>query len=565
MKKRLLALILAVTMVSAMVAGCGGSGGGSGAGGGDVGAVFSEDGSTTTTSFGGEYSADNPYHLTFAYVELYQQDEAARAAVQDAMNEYTIPTYHIEVEFMPLQFAEYVNKIQLMFTGGDALDVIPVYYTNASSWIAMNGIVDMTPYMSTPEGQKIIDALGEANAWVGRMGDTLFGFPAAKESVELGGLAMRADICDELGLTEEYGLHPNNDVYDGTIYSWDVATEIFAKVKEAYPTMTPLYIQGSSADLRRYAFFDELADLFGVLNWEADHDSVTVVNEFETEEFKTAVTRLAEWFDAGYIYQDALIDQTGNAAIMQAGNTFAYPTAIKPGWCVEAEAQTGHQMYAMYFGNYIEGGYSTTNVSFFDTGIATNSEDPDMAFRFISAMYSDPTVMNIWQNGIEGVNYKVLDDGTAYFVDGEDSANYKYHMNTGWMLGNQMISYVWNDGSKTADYWDQLRHHNDWADYSPAFGFMWDSSDYANEITALQTAYEKHRAALMTGDIGGAANVDAKLKALNDDLYAAGLDKVMAAKQEQLDAWLEANGPTETPKENVDTIGSVSGGVIQAK
>ncbi len=568
-KKKILALFLAVVTAGAMIIGCGGgdsSGGnaGGGAAGGETtsGAQVSDDGSTTTTSYG-EYTADNPYHLTFAYIEMYQQDEAARAAVQDALNEYMIPNYHMEVEFMPLQYAEWNQKIQLMFTGGDALDVLPIFYNYASGWIAMNGIVDMTPYMSTEDGQKIIDALGEENAWVGRMGDVLFGFPANKESVELGGLWMRKDICDELGIAEKYGLKDNADTYEGVIYDWDVATDIFATVHEAYPNMTPLYLQGSSSQMARFAYFDDLADHFGVLDWESDHASTTVVNEYETEAYKEAVTRLAEWFDAGYIYKDALTDQQGSATMVKAGNTFAYATAIKPGFLAEAESQNGMPGYAMYFGNDIEGGYGTTNVSFFDTGIATNSQDPDMAFKFIAAMYSDPTVMNIWQNGIEGVNYQVLDDGTAYFVDGEDSANYKYHMNTGWMLGNQYISYVWNDGTKTADYWDLLKHHNDWAEYSPAFGFMWDSSAYSTEITALQNALETYRPALETGSVGGAANVESTLKQLNDALYAAGLQDVMDEKQAQLDTWLEENGPTETPAENVEKINSVTTGVIQ--
>ena len=61
-----------------------------------------------------------------------------------------------------------------------------------------------------------------------------------------------------------------------------------------------------------------------------------------------------------------------------------------------------------------------------------------------------------------GCNYKVLDDGTAYYVDGEDASNFKYHQNTGWFMGNQFNTYVWNDGSKDANYWDKLQHHNDW-------------------------------------------------------------------------------------------------------
>ena len=332
MKKRLLALSLTMMMTAATL-------------GGTV-TVHAEEENTTVTEYG-EYTEEDPYHLVFSYIEFYPQDSAARQAVQDALNEYMIPKYHIEVELLPLEYAEYQTQIQLMISGGDALDVLPVYYTYASGWISMNGIVDMNPYMETEEGQAIIDALGEANAYVGQMGGVLFGFPAAKESVELGGLCMRKDICDELGFTEKYQLGDNKDEYTGEVYDWSVATEMFKEVKEKYPDMTPLYLQGNSSPARRFCFFDELADQFGVLDWEADHDSTTVVNEFETETYKEFVTRLAEWYDAGYIYKDAATDTQGTAAMMKAGNTFSYASAIKPGFLVEANAANGTECYAM--------------------------------------------------------------------------------------------------------------------------------------------------------------------------------------------------------------------------
>lgn len=554
MKRKVLAAMLTLAMAGSMLAGCGGNDSGSSGNSSSGDAGESGDGSTTVTELG-EYSEEDPYHLVFAFTEFAQQDEAARDAVQDALNEYMIPTYHIEVEFLPLNVASYTQDLQLAISGGDELDVIPIYYSNASSWIAMNGIVDMNQFMDSEEGQAIIDVLGEDTAYVGSANGVLFGFPAQKESVELGGLCMRADICDELGFTEKYNL--GGDEYTGVVYDWSVAAEMFEEVKAAHPEMIPLYLQGSSSPMRRFAFFDELADQFGVLDWEADHDSTTVVNEFATDTYREAVTMLAEWYDKGYIYKDAATDTQGSGTMMKAGNTFSYVSAIKPGFLVEANASNGCECYAMYFGRDIEGGWSTTNVSFFDTGIATNSADPEMAFKFIAAMYTDANVMNLWQNGIEGVNYQVLDDGTAYFVDGEDAANYKYHQNTGWYLGNQFISYVWNDGTKDADYWSKLQSHNTWADYSPAYGFMWDSSEYSTEITALQNALATYRPALETGSVGGAAKVDEVLAQLNSALEAAGLNDVMAAKQEQLDAWLAENGATETPAENQELIDSV--------
>ncbi len=549
MKKKIFAWVLTVVMIAAMFAGCGSTGNNTGstntgstgttntAGTTDTGTT---DTGTTDTGSGNtasdKYSEEKPYHLTFAYIEFYQQDEAARQAVQDALNEYMIPTYHIEVEFLPLQYADYQTTIQLMLSGGDALDVMPIFYPYASSWISMGGVYDMNEFMSSADGQAIIAELGNDNAYVGQMNGVLYGFPANKESVELGGLCMRADICDALGITEDYGLEANKDEYDGTYYDWSVAADIFQRVLDAYPDMTPLYLS-STSQMARFEFFDVLVDQFGVLDWETDHKSTTVVNEFETDTYLKAVTMLADWYDKGYIYKDAMTDTQGSATVMKAGNTFSYATAIKPGFLVEAQAANGMDLYAMYFGNSEEGGISTTNVSFFNTGIASNSEDPEMAFKFVSALYSDATVMNLWQNGIEGVNYQVLDDGTAYFVDGQDSSNYTYHQNTGWFMGNQFISYVWNDGTKTADYWEKLSAHNNWAVTSGAFGFMWDSSEYSTQITALNNALETYRAALETGAIGS-ANVTDTLKKLNDALYAAGLQDVMDAKQAQLDEWL---------------------------
>ncbi|HWT73121.1 MAG TPA: ABC transporter substrate-binding protein [Mobilitalea sp.] len=544
MKKRIMSLVVIMVLLVTMVSGCSkkadnstdNSNGSSDAAASTAPTTGAAQDASVTKTAVGEYTEKNPYHLVFSYIEFYEQDDSARTAVQAAINAYMVPKYHIEVELLPLQFADYQSTIQLMLSGGDALDVMPIYYPYASSWNAMGGIYDMSKLMNTDDGKKIIDALGKDNAYVGTMNGILYGFPANKESVELGGLFMRKDICDELGITQQYGLTENKDEYDGTYYDWSVAADIFAKVKAAKPDMIPLYMSNSD-QLPRFAFFDDLVDGFGTLDWEADHNSTKIVNKYETDTYKKVATMLGDWYDKGYIYKDAATDTQGSATMMRAGNTFSYLSAIKPGFLAEAESANGCDGYVMYFGNHKEGGMATTSVSFFNTGIASNSKDPEMAFKFISALYSDPEVMNLWQYGIKDVNYKVLGDGTAYFVDGEDGGNYKYHQNTGWFMGNQFISYVWNDGTKSTDYWDKLKHHNDWAVLSPAFGFMWDSTNYSTEITALNNALNTYRAALDTGSVG-TANVDSTIKQLNDALYAAGLQDVIDAKQKQLDEWL---------------------------
>lgn len=554
--KKLASILLVLVLSLALLAGCSGSASSSQpasstGGTASTSAPAASTADSSTPSGGAlaplkNYSADDPYKLTFAYLEFYEQDDAARQAVQDALNEMMVEKYFIEVDLLPLSIADYQTSVQLMLSGGDALDVMPIHYSYAASWINMNGIYDMNEFMDTTEGQAIVDALGGKLAYAGSMNGILYGFPANKEYVELGGLCMRADICDELGITEEYGLELNNDEYSGVIYDWSAAGEIFEKVKAAYPNMDTVYM-GASSQMNRFTHFDQLSDSLGVVDWDADPTSTTVVNKFETDTYRKAITMLADWYDKGYVHKDAQTATAAGQTQMKAGNTFSFITSIKPGFLVEAKAATGYDCYTMYFGEGTESSdgvrsvLHTSNANLYNTGIATNSEDPAMAFKFINALYTDSELMNFWQYGIEDVHYQVQDDGTAYYVDGEDGSNYAYHQNTGWSMGNQFVSYVWNDGSKTADYWNKLANHNAWGDYSGTFGFMWDSTQYSTELTALTNALNTYRAALETGSVGS-ADLDATLQQLNDDLYAAGLQTVIDAKQAQLDAWLASQG-----------------------
>src|SRR5699024_5893078 len=115
----------------------------------------------------------------------------------------------------------------------------------------------------------------------------------------------------------------------------------------------PFYLNQSS-QINRFVHYDILSDNFGVIDWESDPTSTTVVNKYETETYKEVVTMLADWYDKGYIFKDAQIDTAGSSTMMKAGNTFSYTTAIKPGFLAEAEAANGCECYVMYKGTGIE-------------------------------------------------------------------------------------------------------------------------------------------------------------------------------------------------------------------
>ena len=72
------------------------------------------------------------------------------------------------------------------------------------------------------------------------------------------------------------------------------------------------------------------------------------------------------------------------------------------------------------------------------------------------------------------------------------------------------------------------------ANLSPYYGFRFDGSGVKNELTALNNVYEQYAYPLMCGSV----DVDSTLEEFNKALEAAGLQTVMDAKREQLDAWL---------------------------
>ena len=518
--KKLINLLLVAALVIMMLAG-------------SVSAMAEE--GVTTTSIG-TYTVDNPYHLVFLFYEMNDSKPDARAAVLQAINDYMIQNYQIEVEFLPMSIADYYANVPLMLSSGEELDVLPVMFRTAGSWIDMGGLLDLTPYMDSEEGQKIIDALGDEKiAYAASRNGVLFGFPANGTFYLNTGVLMRGDICDELGFTEKYNLdRPNSDIYDGTGISWDEEEELFATVKEAYPDMTDFYL---ATNCRFDLYFDILDDGFGVLDTLSDPEGTTIVNMYETEQYRNHVKRMADWFDKGYINKDAATESTSASIKMKAGNLFASPAGIGPGYVLQQTMLIGTKVYVLHVAPEDRRVITTSNVSFSNTGIAAQSKDPEMAFKFVAALYSDPTLFNLWQFGIEGVNYQLLDNGTADFVDGEDSSNYTYYQNSGWQMGNQFIGLVWNDGFSTADAWEATKEHNKNGVYSPAFGFAWDSTDYQTEVTALNAVKEQYVYQLETGSCGS-ENVDALLDEFNQRLYMAGLQDVMDAKQAQIDEWL---------------------------
>jgi len=162
--------------------------------------------------------------------------------------------------------------------------------------------------------------------------------------------------------------------------------------------------------------------------------------------------------------------------------------------------------------------------------ISANSEYPEKAMEFLNLLNTDPVLRNMVDSGIEGTHYKKVDD--THMENLPESKNYDM---PSYSLGNNMLLYLNNNDPDNK--WDEFKKFNAEGVNSPILSFNFDASNVSAELTAVQNVKEQYWAALMTGTLDPATNLDQVIEKFNQ----AGLEKVMAEAQSQLDAWRAEN------------------------
>lgn len=518
MKKRILACILA-SMTVLSLASCGDGDRSSTASANPVVSETESESSVSETSSSG-YTPnfeEDPYTVHFMY--WVASDSSGQQEVADAVNELALSEMNMEVDLFPITYGSYFSTISTTLAANDALDLfpdVPRYFgTNISSGYVRNwaDYLDYIPDVTADLGQ-YLDA--------GYVGDFLVGIPGRREFGLQSGLIIRKDIMDAVGYSPDDFACTTEDYS-----SYDKITELFAAIHEAYPEMIVTYgsLPATFGNLN-----DNLGDNFGVL--EDFGRTTTITNWFESEQCLTFAKISRQWHDAGYFSADAATTSDSNTALMKAGNLASFINNIKPNTDIEKGTQTGHEVYVIPLSQAPI--VSSSTINSFVYSLANASEDPAKAAAFYNWAYTNSEFENLINWGIEGKDWVVDENGMATFPEGVDSANVSYHQDWGWSYPNQFIGHAWvgND----PDIWQQYEELTDEAIRSEAFGFTYDSTSVSDYLSACTAVYDKYDNDLYYGSF----DPETHLAALNEELYAAGLQTIMDEKQRQLDAWLES-------------------------
>ena len=524
MKKRVLAAILAASLGALAFASCGGETTTDSSTSGTESSTSSTDSTASTES--GDTATDGAYQITMAYLGTEQPDQAE---VMQAISDLTMEELGMSFEGIALGLGDFRDKLRLMLTGGDKLDVIFTFADQASAYVSQNLVLNLLDWNGTnlmeEYGQGIIEAVGEEQAYGGQINGVLYGIPSQKEAMGTAGIVMRKDIVDELGIDYE-NWNSYEDLYD-----------TFAQVHEAHPELN--VVVGNNMVTKFYPF-DSLNDSLGVLMMD-DPDNLTldVVNLFETDFYMNQAKIINEWYNNGWVMLDAATTTETTASLMKAGSAFCYFSPIKPGFLAQEEATTARELVTqvLYPEWDIIGSY---NINFVNWGIAHQCEDPVKAMQFLNFAFTNGEFNDLLNFGIEGKHYVNMEgsDVMVTYPEGVDAASCGYHLAMGWANPNQFVGSIWEGNPE--DVWQQYKDCNAASVWSKAYGFIPDTSatEVANMQTALTNVYNTYQKSIECG----AVDPETIIAQMNSELYAAGLQEYMDEKQRQLNEWASANG-----------------------
>ncbi|MFD0698462.1 ABC transporter substrate-binding protein [Paenibacillus sp. GCM10027628] len=461
--------------------------------------------------------AEKPVELNVAF-PLFGAVPKDMSLVQDAINKIAQQKINATVKLTPISFGNWDQQVNLMLSSNEKLDLMFVGGSNYSSYVAKGQIVALNKLIEQ-HGQGISKALEPSYLNASQIAGSIYAIPTIRDLATYHGLTMRKDLADK------YHIDP------AKIKTLDDVEAVLKTIKDNEPNVAPLIpsaIGRSMLDV--YPWYDILGDSIGVLpNYD---NNLKAVNLYETQEYAQFVKKMRGWYTSGLILKDAATNKTSQFDLIKSGRGFAYMANMKPGFELQESKSSGVPVITASLRPPVS---TTTTVTGVMWGIPINSKTPEKAMDFLNLMYTDKDIVNLFDWGVEGKHYVVKSDNVIDYPQGVDSKTSGYSVNMGWLFGNQFLSHVFNGDDPKI--WEKMDQFNKTAMKSKALGFTFDASPVKAEYAAVTNVVTQYKLPLETGSV----DPDKVLPEFISKLKSAGIDKIIAEKQKQLDEWAKSS------------------------
>lgn len=510
--KRIISLMLALGMIVGSMAACGSS---DSSGSGDS---SSSSGNDATEATGDEVSTEidmeeDPYTVSIQLVTLPGVEMSDEEALEEAINEITVPAINAKIDIQYVWISEVANTTSMAVAGDEKVDLLHVATVNPlSSMVGSEMLYDMNEgNLLQNRGQGLIEVFGDLIS-TGEVDGQQLAIPAQTFNANAQGLYYNKTLTDEAGVTipEEGTL----DDLETALYAFhDANPEVWCWYAGAG---TNIYLYW----LRGYNGFGTNCAYGAVM----DSDNLTVENFYETEDFKDYCLRMYKWRQDGILQSDATNTESAQT-YMGAHSLLCTPSSINQKLKAQYQAQADYEVGWMQMAGYE---VSNSSVTEYMWGIASNSERPDKAMDMLNLLYTNADVANLLKYGIEGDAWNFA-DGSTTVIETTGTHNLDFLC-----VGDESKMYIQSPNSD--DYVTARQAEEDQAKTSALTDYMFDDTDFQTESALLSSTINEYLPSLQNGMYESEEATLAALDEFNEKLKSAGIEDVIAANQEQLDA-----------------------------
>ncbi len=519
--KKIISMLLVLTMVLAMV-GCG-----------------SKDKSTNNTTDNSsknnvtvapEASSDSEgtdgaksdeiYNMVMEIIN-YGYDDKDIKMVEDAVNAITEPAIGVHVTFLTVPIANMSTKLELMVAGGEQMDLVQTGLLTTPNNLAASGL--LTPLTDLLAKSEVLTSLAGDLLGACTVQGEIYAYPANLYP------GVNVSFIYDSDLAAQYNIKMPERITSEADWEY-IFDQVLASGMPQYGITTG---DGVNVEWTLGADYDALGDSaynsYGVVM--GMETGTKVENWYATETYKKQCEMKRKWYEKGYVLPDSISNGYTVRDSMSQGTVFGYVTQIGTGTSVAYwSAQTGKTLASIPISDVSITASGVVNLSW---GISSTCERPEKVIEFLELLYTDAELANLISYGIEGTHY-ITQEGSKIikYPDGIDSMSVGYGSFIGPFgdstqiyyrepLTDQFVTTIPNFGLGKAKV-------------SQYMGYTFDTSKVQTELTAVNAVISQYAPSLACGIVDTEKTISEFLSALT----TAGIDKVIAENQAQLDAFI---------------------------
>lgn len=463
--------------------------------------------------------------VVMIYQTMAGSNTAGLDEVVKAINEISREAIGVEVELKLVDAVESASLYPVWLSQGERIDLVILNYLDITSYVTPGYLTPLDGLLEE-YGQGILALREQGMNVIGgaAVDGKIYGVnPLSPTNGSGGGLWIPIRYLREAG----FAYDPDR------IYTMEELDGLFARLKALYPDKYPF---GQITTDRNFSTFTLLC---GDSRWIAASDSIdsgvmdiegrSFENFYETESYGQFLSWLRHWYEAGYIYPDAAVTTLSSTELLKSGTVLSIPMSSMPG--IYNDETAGEEIVCLMTSPVTYGpDNSSTGIRWV---IPKNGRNPEAAMKFLNLMYTDERIVNLFAWGVEGRDYVVVDReaNLIAYPKGVAQAQREY-INPLGLYGNHNLRYEMES--------DEL-HLKQIAYSEKAIPMGMEYVDFTFDVSGVTAEKELVRQVLnryLPVLESGSVDLDTVYPEFIAALKEAGIERVVAEKQRQLDEFL---------------------------